>query len=48
MQFRKKPVVIEAFRLGVDPFLPDWFMDLLSANGVITHGEPWVQSPTLR
>lgn len=26
MKYRKKPVVIEAFRIGIDP-IPDWFMD---------------------
>lgn len=40
-KFRKKPVVIEAFQLGVYPYLPDWFMDKLSANEIITHGEQW-------
>jgi len=24
MKYRKKPVVIEAFRMGIDP-IPDWF-----------------------
>ncbi len=36
-QFRKKPVVINAFQFGVDPTVPDWWMDALSANIVITH-----------
>lgn len=35
--FRKLPVVIEAFRLGVDP-MPDWFCDARTRNEVITHG----------
>ena len=33
----KKPVVIEAFKLGVD-YIPDWFMDAVTANEVILHG----------
>lgn len=37
MKFRKKPVVIEAFRLGVDP-MPDWFCDARTRNEVITVG----------
>lgn len=37
-QFRKKPVVINAFQFGVDPTVPDWWMDALSANKVVTHG----------
>lgn len=37
-KFRKKPVVIEAFRIGGDP-LPDWFMDRVSDNTVTLHGE---------
>jgi hypothetical protein len=26
MKYRKKPVVVDAFRFGHDPF-PDWFLD---------------------
>lgn len=37
-QFRKKPVVIEAFCLGVD-YIPDWFMDRVSTNEIILRGE---------
>ena len=33
-KYRKKPVVIEAFRLGVDS-IPDWFMDAVTAKEVI-------------
>jgi hypothetical protein len=33
--FRKRPVVIRAFRLGDN--LPDWFMDRVTANDVILH-----------
>lgn len=36
-RYRKKPVVIDAFRLGVD-YIPDWFMDAVTANEVILHG----------
>lgn len=38
MKFRKKPVVIEAFCLGLD-HIPDWFMDQVSVNEVILHGK---------
>ena len=38
MKARKKPVVIEAFKLGVD-YIPDWFMDGVTANKIILHGE---------
>lgn len=37
MKYRKKPVVIEAFRLGID-YIPDWFMDKVSSNDIILHG----------
>lgn len=37
MQFRKKPVMIDAFCLGLDP-MPDWFMDQVSANIVTLQG----------
>lgn len=36
-KYRKKPVVIEAFQLGVD-HIPDWFMDAVTANEIILHG----------
>ncbi len=26
MKYRKKPVEVEAFRIGID-YIPDWFMD---------------------
>ena len=37
MKCRKKPVVIDAFQLGID-HIPDWFMDAVTANKVILHG----------
>ena len=33
----KKPVMIEAFRIGID-YIPDWFMDRVSNNTIILHG----------
>lgn len=36
MKYRKKPVVIEAFKLGTDP-MPDWFCDARSKNEITTH-----------
>ncbi len=35
-KWRKRPVVIDAFRLGHDP-MPDWFCDKRSANEITTH-----------
>jgi hypothetical protein len=35
VKFRKKPVVIEAFRYWIDP-RPDWFCDRVSTNEIIT------------
>lgn len=40
MKYRKKPVVIEAFLFAVDCF-PDWFMDEVTQNNIILHGEPY-------
>lgn len=37
MKYRKKPVVVEAFRLGID-YIPDWFMDKVTTNKIILHG----------
>ena len=36
--YRKKPVIIEAFRLGID-YIPDWFMDKVTSNKIILHGK---------
>lgn len=38
MKFVKKPVVIDAFQLGIDS-IPDWFMDKVTTNDVILHGD---------
>lgn len=40
MKYRKKPVVIEAFRFSVD-YIPDWFMDEVTRNNIILHGEAY-------
>jgi hypothetical protein len=34
-KFRKKPVVIEAFKLGDE--YPDWFHDKVNTNEITTH-----------
>ncbi len=34
-KYRKKPIEIEAFKFRVDP-VPDWFMDKVSTDEVIT------------
>lgn len=35
-KYRKKPVVIEAFKYGIDN-RPDWFCDKVTSNDIITH-----------
>jgi hypothetical protein len=35
-RWRKKPIVIEAFRFLIDP-QPDWFCDRVSSNQIITY-----------
>lgn len=37
-KYRKKPVVIEAFKLYVD-YIPDWFIDKVTTNEIILHSE---------
>lgn len=37
-QYRKKPVVIEAFKYGID-HRPDWFMDKVTTNDIITYND---------
>lgn len=34
-KYRKKPIVIEAFKFRIDN-CPDWFMDKVSTNEIIT------------
>ena len=36
MEYRKKPVVIEAFKYGIDN-RPDWFNDKVTSNEIITY-----------
>lgn len=36
-RYRKLSVEIEAFKLGID-YIPDWFMDKISTNEIILHG----------
>lgn len=35
MKYKKKPVIIEAFQFSVD-HIPDWFMDKVTLNEIIT------------
>lgn len=35
-KYRKKPVVIEAFKMGIDP-RPDWFQDEVTKGSIITY-----------
>lgn len=37
-KFRKKPVVIEAFRFGIDNW-PEWFADKVTNNDVVTYSD---------
>lgn len=36
MKYRKKPVVIEAFRFYIDE-MPDWFIDKVTSNDIDLH-----------
>lgn len=35
-KFRKRPIAIEAFRMGIDPW-PDWFHDKVSEDVIRTY-----------
>ena len=37
-KYRKLPIEIEAFRIGID-YIPDWFMNKVSSNEIILHGK---------
>ena len=44
MKFRKKPVVIEAFKLGengTNEHQPEWYRKAMQNGVVIQHGVPW-------
>ena len=53
MKYRKKPIVVEAFRMGIDP-RPDWFQSEVVKNRIITDltddeindGNPWNHKKT--
>lgn len=45
MKFRKKPIIIEAFRFRIDNY-PDWFSDRVANLDVVTY-ENYAQIPTL-
>ena len=47
MKYRKKPVVIEAVRFMIDDTLPDWFMDRVASNTIITHSDGTCNIKTL-
>lgn len=46
-KYRKKPVVIEAVRYMIDRTLPDWFMDRVTANVIITYKDGTCDIKTL-
>lgn len=37
-KYVKKPIIIEAFRMGID-YIPDWFMDEVTNNNIILREE---------
>lgn len=47
MKYIKKPVVIEAFRFQIDEVAPDWFMDRVTNNTIITHKDGTCHISTL-
>ena len=46
MKYRKKPVIIEAFKLGFDPF-PKWFTDVYRDGPTIYYETGCIQIKTL-
>ena len=48
MKYRKKPIIIEAFRFMIDATAPDWFMDRVSDNIIITHQDGTCDINTLK
>lgn len=46
-KYRKKPVVIEAYRFMIDTEMPDWFQSKVSNNTIITHEDGTCDIKTL-
>ena len=46
-KYRKKPVVIEAFRFQIDDVMPDWFNKKRITNEIITHEDGTCDIKTL-
>lgn len=46
MKYIKKPVIIEAFKLGLD-YMPDWFMDKVTTNEIILRNDKSADIKTL-
>ena len=36
-KYRKKPVEIETFRFQIDEVMPDWFIEEMNRNAVLTY-----------
>ncbi len=47
MKYRKKPVVIEAFRFQIDEIMPDWFNEKRITNEIITYKDGTCEIKTL-
>lgn len=47
MKYKKIPVEIEAVRYMIDEYLPDWFMDRVTDNTIITHKDGTCDIKTL-
>ena len=47
MKYRKKPVIIEAFRFQIDDVMPDWFNEKRITNDIITHEDGTCDIKTL-
>lgn len=45
MKYRKKPIVIEAFKYNIDP-RPDWFQDKVTTNEIVTYPDDscWIKT----
>jgi hypothetical protein len=47
MKYRKKPVVIEAFRFQMDSEMPDWFNEKRITNEIVTYDDGTCNIKTL-
>jgi len=48
MYYRKKPIVVEAFRFMIDEYMPEWFIEAMNKDKIITYEDGSCTIDTLK